>query len=391
MEFLASKLDTLTLVFCISIFAALMAAISFFLSKNFPIKIRGLNEWGMSMSAVSISFLLFFLRDFPNAPKILTVLGANVLSVIGSSLSFYAWSILLNKRINPKVLFAITLIPIVVATYIFIFLYLMSTILFYMTVIITAVAATFYLLTTLQIMSVIKKAKSFAAWVAVTSVGFLSIIFYIRVIKALSGQADTTHLFAQSTIQIIFFVIINIAIMTTSLCFIMIVMEKIKNQIIERSKRDSLTGVYSRKTFFEKVNSIKRGSDYSILMIDIDNFKKINDIYGHRIGDIAIIHLVKTIVSNMRSIDLIGRYGGDEFCVLINGDRKASVAFAERILTAIRNSPVRLENETSIQLSISIGGAWNGLGDCKTLDALLDKADTLMYVAKTSGKDKACF
>lgn len=391
MEFLASKLDTVTLVFCISIFAALMAAISFFLSKNFPIKVKGLTEWGMSMSAVSISFLLFFLRDFPDVPKVLTILGANVLAVISSSMSFYAWSILLNKKINTKILFAVTLIPIIIAIGIFTFLHLMTTVLFYMTIVITGVAATFYLLTTLQIMSVIKKIQSLAAWVSIISVGFLSLIFYIRVIKTLSGQADTTQLFAQSTIQVIFFVVINIAIMVTSLGFIMMVMEKIRNQIIERSKRDGLTGVYSRKAFFEKVNSIEKGSDYSILMIDIDNFKKINDVYGHRAGDTAIIHLVKTIVSNMRSIDLIGRYGGEEFCIMINGDRKSSLVFSERILNAVRKSPVRLENKTSIPMTISIGGAWSGLGDCKTLDALLDKADRLMYMAKTSGKDRACF
>lgn len=165
----------------------------------------------------------------------------------------------------------------------------------------------------------------------------------------------------------------------------------------EISMRDGLTGVYNRR---EIENNMRNPKDkYCILMLDIDDFKKINDEYGHNIGDLVLKNVTKIILENIRE-SFIGRYGGEEFYVELNlTDKHGGAIAAERIRKAIENNlidylMINLQKQgmeiprglSNRKVTISIGVA-----DEKQGTNLLDvreKADKALYQAKNQGRNK---
>lgn len=152
---------------------------------------------------------------------------------------------------------------------------------------------------------------------------------------------------------------------------------------------DYLTKVLTRENFYKKCNQIinlnRQTAINAFFMIDIDNFKKINDTFGHQKGDIILSKIASTIKNSLRSIDIVGRYGGEEFTVCLP-DTSSDNAFliAERLRTNIENSNYLLNNyKVTVSIGISLFPQ-----DGIILDELINKADSAMYRAKTNGKNR---
>jgi diguanylate cyclase (GGDEF)-like protein len=165
-----------------------------------------------------------------------------------------------------------------------------------------------------------------------------------------------------------------------------------KNVELERlAKTDSLTQLMVRRAVMDVAGAeferSKRNSlDVSILMIDIDKFKRINDVYGHLVGD-AVIHFVATIVGeNLRPYDTAGRYGGEEFIVILpNTGLPEALSVAKRVLESVGKTDVPTEKGL-LQVTISIGSA--SLADKDTeLTSLIERADQALLTAKASGRN----
>ena len=167
---------------------------------------------------------------------------------------------------------------------------------------------------------------------------------------------------------------------------------KSKNEkLTELSITDELTQIYNRRYMVKQLNlRIKEASRYkyplSVIMVDIDDFKRINDTFGHLNGD-KVLHLVASeLVNNSRTTDLVGRYGGEEFIIILpSTEFKGAKLVAEKIRDAVRNISFDFLPE-SRQLTVSLGVAdydYNMTGD-----KLLEKADEMLYKAKTNGKDR---
>ncbi len=161
-------------------------------------------------------------------------------------------------------------------------------------------------------------------------------------------------------------------------------------EIADLSRRDHLTNLFNRRHFYDVATKIyenyKRGTiDIAIAMIDIDNFKEINDTYGHAAGDLVLIHLGKILSRNLRSTDVICRFGGEEFCVLSTGltARHHHDVF-ERLRKKVESSTVRTA-QAAIRFTVSIG-LTSRLGD--NLTDMIAEADALLYQAKKQGKNK---
>jgi diguanylate cyclase (GGDEF)-like protein len=124
----------------------------------------------------------------------------------------------------------------------------------------------------------------------------------------------------------------------------------------------------------------------ALLMVDIDNFKNINDQHGHGIGDLVLRHVANVLRQSLRPDSLIVRYGGDEFCALVPvpGEAAAFVV-AERLRSTMEASPYRLDNQR-IPVTLSIGVTVHRHG--KTLRQLLDEADRRAYRAKAGGRNR---
>ena len=157
---------------------------------------------------------------------------------------------------------------------------------------------------------------------------------------------------------------------------------------------DSLTNVFNRRYYLERFKeeierSGKFNYKFSCLMIDIDYFKDFNDRYGHIVGDAILRELSRTIQGNIRQIDLIGRYGGEEFSIILSEtDKDAAGLAAERIRLAVQNKHIRVYDE-ELKITVSIGISTCPY-DGKEIEILIDKADSALYQAKQAGRNRVC-
>ncbi len=158
------------------------------------------------------------------------------------------------------------------------------------------------------------------------------------------------------------------------------------------SRHDSLTGLLNRRALEEELllqvqRSLRGRVPFCVLMLDADHFKRINDRLGHGVGDMALKHLASLMRTQMRSIDTLGRIGGEEFVVILPGlQEDAAVQAAERLRALISNTPLPSATEP-VAMSISVGVAqWDGHPEETT--RLLMRADAALYEAKQGGRDR---
>ncbi len=150
---------------------------------------------------------------------------------------------------------------------------------------------------------------------------------------------------------------------------------------------DPLTHLYNRNLLLRLKNHIDL-SDTSVLMVDLDHFKRINDRYGHDTGDMALIHAARILQRFTRINDIIIRYGGEEFLIFLIGvtDRKRVIEIAHRIHAGFHEQRLKAHNQT-IRLTASIGVV-PCPGKTMTLEEAIQLADKMLYIAKTSGRDR---
>ena len=160
---------------------------------------------------------------------------------------------------------------------------------------------------------------------------------------------------------------------------------------LQSALRDPLTGCYNRSamdTALEREFSLAhRGkSPLSLLVMDIDNFKTINDNYGHTVGDAVIKHLAECVANCARKTDILSRFGGEEFSLLLHATDAAGAALlASRICEAVRATPFRVKG-VDVRLTVSIGVAT--LAEERDEKIFFDRADMAMYEAKRGGRDQ---
>lgn len=170
-----------------------------------------------------------------------------------------------------------------------------------------------------------------------------------------------------------------------------------KNMELELERQahiDYLTGINNRRHFMMLANNELRRDkrhhhELSLLMFDVDHFKAINDQYGHQVGDLVLQKLVIECRGHLRTEDIFGRIGGEEFAVLLpETEIKAAIEVAERLRMVTTNTFLVLENGKSLHVTISVGVTSCSCID--DIDLLLSQADKALYNAKNSGRDKVC-
>ncbi|MCF7916485.1 MAG: GGDEF domain-containing protein [Candidatus Omnitrophica bacterium] len=160
----------------------------------------------------------------------------------------------------------------------------------------------------------------------------------------------------------------------------------------ELSIRDHLTGVYNRRFFQKRVEeeflrSEKLKNKLSFLMLDIDDFKKVNDTYGHLTGDAVLKRCASLILEGVREIDFVGRLGGEEFGILLTDtDKAGAIMVSERICSRISQEKMKVFDE-SLSITVSIGISTYP-SNTIYLDLFTEIADKALYRAKASGKDR---
>ncbi len=168
-----------------------------------------------------------------------------------------------------------------------------------------------------------------------------------------------------------------------------------QQQLYESSTRDGLTSVFNRKYFDQKIISdlsfAKRHNlPLTVLMLDVDYFKKVNDTYGHRTGDQVLISVTQAILHIIRTEDVLARYGGEEFVVIAQGTSlEGGLALAERIRHQVESSVIRsLNDATQFRVTVSIGVGTLSPGVVAAPEAVVSLADKNLYAAKEGGRNR---
>lgn len=173
-------------------------------------------------------------------------------------------------------------------------------------------------------------------------------------------------------------------------------------QLSDLVSTDTLTGLSNYRHFTNIINqeverSKRTGQPTTLIMIDADHFKKVNDNWGHEVGNQALKLIANCILENIRQLDTACRYGGEEFVVILpSTDTATSLRVAERIRTAIENKPLTIEVEDEVTpithtLTVSIGlSSYLGKLDNDDWHKLVERADHKLYEAKQNGRNQVC-
>ena len=177
------------------------------------------------------------------------------------------------------------------------------------------------------------------------------------------------------------------------ICRLVLNMGSLQREMQHHALHDDLTGALNRRGFFEKTSQISPDYvDYTLVQLDLDHFKKVNDVYGHQVGDNVLVHATQRIQRAVRSQDILGRIGGEEFCIFLpNSDLKAGIMVATRIKWELESSPLLLDDGTQLQITASLGvAAYSELPEC-SLEQIQSLADMRMYTAKERGRNQVCW
>jgi diguanylate cyclase (GGDEF)-like protein len=168
--------------------------------------------------------------------------------------------------------------------------------------------------------------------------------------------------------------------------------EERTEQLERLANLDPLTDVLNRRGFIQAVEAERswagrNGTDLGLLMIDLDSLKVVNDSKGHSAGDRVLTEVARRITRSMRRQDICGRWGGDEFVVLVSEcDEFAVSRFADRVLATIRRTPIELDDGSKVEMTASVGACMVDVGN--RVEASAAKADAALYDAKAGGRDR---
>ena len=174
--------------------------------------------------------------------------------------------------------------------------------------------------------------------------------------------------------------------------FMALVVARLLDRLRQQSERDALTGLYNRRAMTERLAEHwalwqREGRPFSLALVDLDHFKRVNDTRGHPVGDEVLVQVAQRLRAQVRGHDMIARVGGEEFVVLMpRGDRREALALAERLCAALRATALPVKG-APVAITASIGVAMVQADD-PDADAVLRRADAALYRAKAAGRDQ---
>ncbi len=372
------NLDVRSVILIAGILSLLMATVLFFLRRNFPPSIRGLGEWSVAPTVIFVATVLFGARGA--IPDVFSVVLANLLLLGGTTLmyfgsqrfynltpSFRPWSALVLLAMLPIAWFAL-----VEPHY---------------GVRVAIVGGLMSLLALAHARLILRHgARTFSSYFTGSALLLLALTQAMRCLSAFDLAAGDRIFDNNLPTQTAYVALNAFALLMTTIGVVLMATDKLRAEIEFLASHDTLTGALSRRVLIDACEQElercrRKGHRMSLLMLDLDNFKAINDAHGHLVGDQVLVDFTIRAKAALRRPDRFGRFGGEEFVALLP-ETSLDEAFvvAERIRAAVKSSTAEQG------CSVSIGVASNYAADT-TVDAVLSRADTALYAAKAAGRN----
>ena len=230
-----------------------------------------------------------------------------------------------------------------------------------------------------------------AYWLTGVSFAALSLLVFARAVLLWQSSAESYGLFQNIPINPLTFLGICLLQFATMFGYVLMLDYRLVGELGKLASLDPLTGVFNRRRLEEEASrlearSIRTGDPLAVMMIDVDHFKKVNDRYGHQVGDEVLRHVAKTIGAAIRTDDYFARYGGEEFCILLPSTTKdEAYVLGERLRQAYADNPFVIDGQR-LQSTISIGIA-DSVDVGKAFKSLVLAADEALYDAKQAGRN----
>ncbi len=389
MQTSTSALDPRSIIVLAGVMGLLMSVVLFSMRRSYPPSIRGLREWTLAPLVSFASTVLFALRGV--LPDVFSIVLANMVLFQGCILYYAGSQLFLGHERDTRLWSTVTL--------------LLGVVLFWFSDVQPSYAAR------LAVFTLAITALFFAhAWLylrhRMESVGMRlmtgllllqSLVAGLRFLSVIAGEAGI-GLLEVTWLQSIYIIMYSVTALLLSIAAVLMATERVRLEFEFMATHDPLTGVLNRRALIARceheVTRARRGDDdgaLALLMLDADHFKRVNDEFGHQAGDEVLRELTLRLQAPLPPAARLGRYGGEEFLVVLPGlARDGARAVAERLRTEAGEpfaAPSSLAAAGIGRLSVSIGLAvFQGPAD--TLDALLARADAALYRAKAQGRDR---
>jgi len=369
------------------LFAALIGAVLAAMHRTTRGAIPGLREWALACLWWGVASAAFLSRDV--APAFIAIVCANAALAASFALLFMGVRRFQDRPLPWRALF-IFVAAVLVVVWLFTYIYdsFAARI-----VVVTGAQAALYLAAARDLFRSHEDRSHRAACrftAGALCVGAGAALLRIATLPATSGAPDPLQ--AQNAVDVLYIIVSVMAAVAVCFGLIMLAHVRLRAQLQFLASHDSLTNAYTHRAFLElgarELARAQRGqTPVTLLMLDLDLFKRVNDTYGHVAGDLVLERTATVLLSTLRSHDVLGRYGGEEFAVLLP-DAKAEegLVIAERARARIAETEFGTP-AVPIRITVSVGVAVSpdGRGRIEDLVAL---ADELLYEAKRAGRDR---
>jgi diguanylate cyclase (GGDEF)-like protein len=369
---------SLALMTCLT--SAAMGFVLLTLRRHYPPSIRGMGPWGVAPVVLALATILYWLEPWLTASVVMVL--ANGLLMLGAGLFYVGTGQFLGRPVRVKGWLISGVLVLLWHVYFFDvqpdYRLRLSVFTCYL-----------FALGGCHIALLLRHGQGFGARLTVGVLALQNLVWLVRGLSTFWLDEAGTARFDQSPMQAAYLLTYLFSVLMISVGMLLMASERLRSEFENLANHDSLTGALSRRAVLEVcAQSFSRwqryGQGFALLMVDVDWFKQINDRHGHAVGDQVLVQVVQDLGHTLRAVDRLGRYGGEEFLVMLpEVDLDKARTVAERMRLMVEQRP---GSPSAPACTISIGLACVRAGDA-SLSAVLSRADAALYAAKRRGRN----